>query len=195
MPITSTSGFDISSDTCCSPISASPLETSTLTRPLGPPAASLTFGVTCAAMPSCSEHALDMRRRDAAAGGRGVAHGLCREQRALERFGRRHVGLGRALAHGDADAGAREVDAAAHDLALLDEVVDRRAVGQEDVDGFAAVKAGDQRAGRRIARADGVAVRALEGRQQFVRHRLDRGRDERVDLGGPGRPGRNEQSR
>ena len=40
MPITSTSGFDISSDTCCSPISASPLETSTLTRPLGPPAAS-----------------------------------------------------------------------------------------------------------------------------------------------------------
>src|SRR6516225_6423337 len=54
MPITSTCGFDISSDTCCSPISASPLETSTLTRPFGPPAASLTFGVTSAAMPSLS---------------------------------------------------------------------------------------------------------------------------------------------
>ena len=128
-----------------------------------------------------------MRRRDAAAGGRGVAHGLRREQRALERFGRRHVGLGRALAHGDADAGAREVDAAAHDLALLDEAVDRRCVGQEDVDRFAALEARDQRAGRGIARADAVAVRALERRQQFVGRRLDRGRDERVDLGGPGR--------
>src|SRR5271166_1510409 len=53
-PITSTSGFDISSDTSCSPISASPFDTSTLTRPLGPPAASLTFGVTSAAMPSFS---------------------------------------------------------------------------------------------------------------------------------------------
>ena len=39
--------WDSSSDTCRSPISASPLETSTLTRPLGLPAASLTFGITC----------------------------------------------------------------------------------------------------------------------------------------------------
>src|SRR5215510_6095106 len=54
MPTTSTFGFDISSATCCSPISASPVETSTLTRPFGPPAASLTLGVTSAAMPSLS---------------------------------------------------------------------------------------------------------------------------------------------
>ena len=54
MPITSTSGFDINSETCCRPISASPLEMRTLTRPLGPPAASLTFGAISAAMPSCS---------------------------------------------------------------------------------------------------------------------------------------------
>src|SRR5207244_1569308 len=39
MPITSTSGFDISSDTSCSPLSALPLEPSTLTRRFGPPGA------------------------------------------------------------------------------------------------------------------------------------------------------------
>jgi hypothetical protein len=71
-----------------------------------------------------------------------VTHGLRREQRTLERFGRRHVGLGRALAHSDADAGAREVGAAGHDLALLDEFVNRSAVGEEDIDRFAAVEAG-----------------------------------------------------
>ena len=54
MPITSTSGFDISSETCCRPISASPLDTSTLTRPFGPPAASLVLAATSAAMPSFS---------------------------------------------------------------------------------------------------------------------------------------------
>jgi hypothetical protein len=54
MPITSTSGLDISSETCCRPISTSPLETSALTRPWGPPAASLTFGAISAAMPSRS---------------------------------------------------------------------------------------------------------------------------------------------
>ena len=93
-------------------------------------------------------------------------------------------GLRRALAHGDADAGAREIDAAAGDLALLDELVERRRVGQEHVDGFAAVEAGDQRAGGRIARANAVAVGAFERRQQFVGRRFDRGRDERVDFGG-----------
>jgi len=97
-----------------------------------------------------------------------------------------------ALAHGDTDAGTRDVGAAGHDLVPLDEFVDRRAVGQEHVDGLAALEAGDQRAGRAIARANGMAVRALEGRQQFVRRRLDRGRDEGVDLGGAGGRGRSE---
>src|SRR4029077_15844211 len=52
MPITSTSGFDKSSVTCCKPISASPLATKTLTRPFGPPAESFDFGAICSAMPS-----------------------------------------------------------------------------------------------------------------------------------------------
>jgi hypothetical protein len=42
------------------------------------------------------------------------------------RFGRADVGLVRALAHGDADAGAGEIDAAAgNHLALLDQTIDR----------------------------------------------------------------------
>ena len=45
-------GFDMSSDACCSPISACPLDTSTLTLPLGPPAASRAFGAISAVMPS-----------------------------------------------------------------------------------------------------------------------------------------------
>ena len=92
-----------------------------------------------------------------------MAHGPCLQQRALERFGRRHIGFGRALAHGDPNAGTGEVGPVGHHLAPLDEFVDRRAVGQEDVDGFAAVEAGDQRAGRGIARANGVAVRRSKG--------------------------------
>ncbi len=139
------------------------------------------------------EHTHHVGRRDAAARRRGVSDGLCRDQRASQRFGRRHVGPGRALAHRDADAGAREVGTASHDLALPDERVDRRAVGQEDVNRLTALEARDQRAGRRIARPDGVAVPTLERRQQFVGHGLDRGRDERVDLGGPGRRGRGQQ--
>jgi hypothetical protein len=97
-------------------------------------------------------------------------------------------------AHGDPDAGTGEVGPAGHHLALLDEFVDRRAVGQEDVDRFAAVEAGDQRAGRGIARANSVAVRPLEGGQQFVCRRLNRGGDERIDLGGLGRRGPSEQN-
>jgi hypothetical protein len=113
-----------------------------------------------------------------------MTYSLCPQQRALKRFGRRHVGPGRTLAYTDADAGAREVDATTHDLALLDEAVDRWCIGQEHVDRFASLKAGQQGTGWGIARADTVAVRALERRQQFVCHRLDRGRDECVDVGG-----------
>src|SRR5215468_8574655 len=127
-----------------------------------------------------------------------MTYSLCPQQRALKRLGRRHVGPGRTLAYTDADAGAREVDATTHDLALLDQAVDRWCIGQEHVDRFASLKAGQQRTGWGIARADGVAVRALERRQQFVCRRLDRGRDECVDFGSLNRrdlgyPARNEQ--
>lgn len=47
---------------------------------------------------------------------------------AHERFGCGDVGLGRALAYGNADAGAREIGAARQYLALFDQIVDRIAV-------------------------------------------------------------------
>ena len=111
MPITSTSGFDISSETCCSPISASPLATSTLTRPFGPPAANFSRSRHLFADAEHGQHALDMERGDAAAVERGLADRFGGEQRFLQRVGGRHVGMRRALLDGKADAGARDVGA------------------------------------------------------------------------------------
>jgi hypothetical protein len=55
-----------------------------------------------------------------------MGDGLRRDERALERVRRADVGLGRPLAHGNADAGAGEIDAAAgNDLAVLDQAIDR----------------------------------------------------------------------
>src|SRR5262245_55834558 len=190
MPMTSTSGFDISSDTCCSPISASPLETSTLTRPLGPPAASLTFGVTSAAMPSRWNTLWICAAVMLPPAGAAWPTVLAASSVRLSASGDDTSGLGAPLR--TAIPMPVRARSGSHDLAPLDELVDRGAVGQEQVDGLAAVEAGDQRAGRGIARANGVAVRAREGRQQFVRRRLDRGRDEGVDLGGVGGRGRSE---
>jgi hypothetical protein len=76
-----------------------------------------------------------------------------------------------------------EVAAARNDLSLPDKLVDRRTIGHENVGGLAGVEAGDQRAGGAVTRAEGVAVLPLEARQQFVHRRLQRGRNERVDLG------------
>src|ERR1700685_1832636 len=195
MPIPSTSGFDISSDTCCKPISASPLDTKTLTRPSGPPAASFTLGVTSAAMPSRSnsfmmwaavmpppagargvdffggcapgggreplEQLHDVGGGDAAARGSGVSDGFRGQQRALERFGRRDIRPGRALAHTDADAGARDSGRVGQDLALPDQIVERAAVDDDHVGGLAADEASGNAAGRSIAHAGGVFAAPL----------------------------------
>src|SRR5205823_14566563 len=130
------------SDTCCSPISASPLETSTLTRPLGPPAASLTFGITSAAMPSrwstpwmC---AAVMLPPEGAAWPTVIASSSAR----LSASSDDTSGLGAPLRTTiPMPVRARSVRPATH-LARLDELVDRRAVDQEHVDGLAAVEAG-----------------------------------------------------
>src|SRR5215831_2998994 len=177
MPITSTSGFDISSDTCCSPISASPLETSTLTRPLGPPAASLTFGATSAAMPSFANTPMTWAAVTPPPAGAVWVMDFAASRR-------RHVGLGRALAHGDADAGARDVRAAAHDLALLDQLVERLAVHDDEIDRLAGVQAAGEPAGGSIGDAEHVPIGALERRRELVDRRLHGGGDHGVDLGG-----------
>ena len=55
----------------------------------------------------------------------------------LQRFGRTDVGLRGSRAHPDADARFREIDTAArHDLAGLDEIVDRRTGHDDEVVGF-----------------------------------------------------------
>jgi len=112
-----------------------------------------------------------------------VGDGFRRKQRAPERFGRRHVGLGRALAHGDADAGARDVGAAAHDLALLDQLVERLAVDDDEIGRLAGVQTPREPAGGSIGDAEHVPIGALERRREFVDRRLHGGSDHGVDLG------------
>src|SRR6202042_239011 len=51
---------------------------------------------------------------------------------------------------GDAAAGANEIDARADNLAIADQAVDCGAIGEEDVDRLAALKARNERAGRAI---------------------------------------------
>src|SRR5580700_4770447 len=97
-----------------------------------------------------------MRADDAAAGGRGVAHGFRLEHGALECVRRRYVRLRRALAYADADAGGGEIDAAGHDLTFADQRVDRLAAGKENIRGLAAREMLEQCAGRRIEPANGV---------------------------------------
>ena len=133
-----------------------------------------------------------MRADDAAAGRRGVANGFRLEHGALEGVRRRYVRLRRALAHANADAGGGEIDAAGHDLAFADQLVDRLAAGEEDIRGLAGFEMLEQRAGRRVERANGVAACALERRNDFIGDRLERGRDESIDLGGVGGRGSGE---
>src|SRR5262249_30815806 len=104
-----------------------------------------------------------------------------------------HVGLRRALAYADADAGAHQVDARGDDLATLDQLVERGAVSEEDVDRLAALAARGQRAPRRVAGAGDAGAGALERWQQFVGCSLDCGRDERVDLSGAGGADRSDE--
>src|SRR5580704_9129030 len=96
-----------------------------------------------------------MRADDAAAGGRGVAHGFRREHGALECVRRRYVRLRRAFAHANADAGGGEIDAARHDQACADQLVDRLAAGEENIRGLAGGEMLEQSAGRRVERANG----------------------------------------
>src|SRR6202451_178854 len=129
-----------------------------------------------------------MRPDDAAAGGRGVANGFRRQHGALEGVRRRYVRLRRAFAHADADAGGGEIDAAGHDLAFADQRVDRLAAGEKNIGGLTGFEMLEQRAGRRIEPASGVAAGALERRKELVGDGLERGRDEGIDPGGVGGP-------
>ncbi len=96
------------------------------------------------------------------------------EQRALERFRRGDVGLCGALAHGDANPRAREIDAAAgRGLALPDEIIDH--FSRED--GEVAIGSGRnvflEAHGRAPDRVDLGCALALASRQDFEHDRFD----------------------
>ena len=102
----------------------------------------------------------------------------------LSAVGRRHVGLGRALAHGDADAGARDVGAAERDLALLDQVVQHLLVHDDEISRLAAVETAGEPAGGSVDDAEHVPAGAFERRREFLDRRVHGGGDHGVDLGG-----------
>src|SRR6202035_5049375 len=124
----------------------------------------------------------DMRGRDAAARRRGVSDGFGGQQGAFERFGRRDVRPGRALAHADADAGARDSGRAGQDFALPDEVVERAAVDDDHVSRLAADEAPGDAAGRAVAYGDGVPGVAFKLWHEVVDRRFHGGCDQRMDL-------------
>ena len=98
-------------------------------------------------------------------------------------------GFGAPLRTHSPDPGAREIDTRADDLAVADQLVDLALLSLRKTSiRLTRLDARDQQhAGGRVAGANGVAaVAPLERRQQFVGRRLDRGREESVDLGGVG---------
>ena len=116
------------------------------------------------------EHSLEI---DAARAGR-ICDRFGRQQRMLECVGRADVGLRRARAHGDADAGAHEIDTAAGDeLALLDEVVDAGARHDHQVGDLAALHPAHDAGGAGPGRRHLVLGCALELRDQLEIGLLD----------------------
>src|SRR4029077_7263377 len=113
---------------------------------------------------------------------RGVSDGFGGEQGALERFGRGDIRPRRALAHTDADAGARDIGRVGQDLALPDEIVERAAVDDDHVGRLAADEAAGNAAGRAKTHGDGVAGVAFELWHEVVDGRLHGGCDQRLDL-------------
>ena len=136
----------------------------------GPPCPNLALRLTSSAMPSFAQHLGEVDAALAAARRAGIGHRLGGEQRRLELLGRRDVGLGRALAHHRADAGARQHGlAAGHDLALLDQVVDA-AAGDDDQVGLLALgdALGDASGG--IGGDDELVLARLLEQRLDVRH-------------------------
>src|SRR5579862_4524135 len=150
--------------------------------PIGSAGGEFYFGCDLSRDAEPLEQLHDMGGRDAAAGRRGVRDGFCRQQGALERFGRRDIRPGRALAHADTDAGARDSGRAGQDFALPDEIVERAAVDDDHVGRLAADETAGDAAGRAIAHADAVSGVAFELWHEVVDGRFHGGCDQRLDL-------------
>ncbi len=110
----------------------------------------------------------------------------CRNERPFERLRRGNVGLLGTLAHGNANAGASQIDAAAGDrLALIDELVDSLGSQNGDVTAEAGLDVLQERIrgapGDRNFRAAG----ALELREKLEHHRFHAIRAEDIHRGNP----------
>src|SRR5690348_16810873 len=122
-----------------------------------------------------------MQSADAPAAG----YRLRSKERSLERLGCANVGLRRALAHGNADAGAGEVNPAAGDeRALLEQLIGEIGRPDDEIAGDTRtylrnkLRPGDE------GDADLVAARAFEYRDDLVQRLFERGRAVDHDFSG-----------
>jgi hypothetical protein len=138
------------------------------------------------------EHLLDMQRGDAAAGRRGVADRLGVQQRTLQRFRRRHIGMRRALADRKRNPGARHVGSVL-DLAFADQRVEFGAADQDHVGELTVAQPSGEAAGRIVAERHLMPGGALKWRHQLLDGGSHGGGDQRLDLGGGRRAGRDQQ--
>jgi len=107
------------------------------------------------------EQAREIHAGRAADGGIAERNPAGGDQRLLERFRRGDVGRARALAHRDADAGGRKLDAApGGERAVLVQAVHGGDRGDHDVGGLARVKARLQRSHGPEAEVELMAARA-----------------------------------
>ena len=108
-----------------------------------PPAASLTFGAISAAMPSCSNILMICGAVMLPPAGAAWPTLLAASNACLSASGEDTSGLGAPLRTAmPIPVRARSVRTKRNDLALFDELVDGRAVGQENVGGLPGVEAG-----------------------------------------------------
>ena len=142
-------------------------------------------------MPSLHEYGFER------GGGRRLvdeADRFCVQHRLLEGVRGAQIGLCRAFADGDADAGARDREAGRiRDFAGGSELVERRLGQQHGVERLAALDPGLQL--RRCSKRDDKLVlgRFLELRTEVLHHRVERVAFEEFDLGGMGRSRRQRQ--
>ena len=187
-PTTSTPGTGRSSLICWNPISASPPGDDGRDR------LSVDTPASRQQLRGDAETLEELGRYVHTAHARGIRDRFRGAPRAFQRVNRAGVGFRRSGSHGDADAGTREVDAAACDEAAgFDQVVDAGRRHDDDVRALAALQAirnGVRRAGHRSARHDDEhqAGRALERRRQFLERGGHRAGGHHLDLVGL-RPG------